>query len=70
MNKNNSYYYNNHCEVTFVTELFTLKAGTFSSPFFIILTRLAIPVVVSSDNPFIPRGGGEEIGLTNGDLCA
>ena len=41
-------------EVTFVTELLTLKAGIFNSPFFNILVRLATPVVVSSDSPRIP----------------
>lgn len=56
--------------VTFVTESLTLMAGTFSSPFFIILYRLWTPVVVSSDNPRMPenvqsvfsafRGGAEE----------
>lgn len=40
---------------TFVTESLTLMAGTFSSPFFIILDRLWTPVVVSSDNPRMPE---------------
>lgn len=41
-------------EVTFVTELLTLNAGTLSSFFFNILDKLAIPVVVSSESPRIP----------------
>ena len=41
-------------EVTLVTELLTLNAGTLRSPFFNILVKFAIPVVVSSESPRIP----------------